>query len=268
VVIWLLVGWSPISRADTSADKKRATTLLQEGAKLLDKKEFAAALERFTDAYRLVASAKIQFNIGLAQEGLNRPAEAIRAYRIYTAEATSDLAARRADARIRIDALRPHVTLVQISADVPDATVSIDGVEEGHAPLAQPAVVNPGLHLVAVQSPAGGAPWTRTIRGEPGAKLDVVAVLAAPPPLPVPPLPPALAGAAERASDQAGQPTLLAASPNGASADQPPPIYKRAWFWGVVAGVVAAGVVGVVLATRGGSTTYPCDFQPTCLGSK
>jgi len=36
---------------------------------------------------------------------------------------------------------------------------------------------------------------------------------------------------------------------------------------GVVAGVVAAGTVGVVLATRGGgSTGYPCDFQTTCLG--
>src|SRR5260370_21523740 len=159
-VVGGLLGSSSRALADTSADKKRATALLQEGAKLLDRKDFAAALERFTEAYGLVASAKIQFNIGLAQEALDHPAEAIRAYRIYIDEATTDLAARRTDARVRIDALRPHVTQVQVNADVPGATVLIDGVEAGHAPLPRPAGVHPGVHPAALPSPARGAPRT------------------------------------------------------------------------------------------------------------
>ncbi len=259
----------PLSaRADTSADKKRATALLQEGARLLDRQEFSAALEKFTDAYRLVASAKIQFNIGLAQEGLDHPAEAIRAYRIYIDEATSDSPARRADARVRIDALRPHVTQVQVTSELPGAIVLIDGIEEGRTPLSRPAVVNPGSHQVVVQSPSGlGPPWTSTIRGEPGARLELQARLQAPitaPPLVTPPPPPL-----NRTPEPlAIEPTpLLTTTPSGeAPTESSRPIYRRAWFWGVVAGVVVAGTVGVVLATRSKSTTYPCDFQPTCLG--
>ncbi|HXI57534.1 MAG TPA: PEGA domain-containing protein, partial [Polyangia bacterium] len=258
---------SPLaSRADTTADKKRATALLLEGAKLLDKKEFSAALERFTDAYRLVASAKIQFNIGLTQEGLDRPAEAIRAYRIYIDEATSDSPVRRADARVRIDALRPHVTQVQITSDVPGALVLIDGVEEGRTPLSRPAVVNPGPHQVVVQSPSGvGPPWTRAVRGEAGAKLELQATLQAPITPPVLAPPPPLTRTPEPVVTESTP--LLTNNTSGEPPTEPSrPVYKRAWFWGVVAGVVVAGAVGAVLATRSGSTTYPCNFQSTCLG--
>ncbi|HXI55924.1 MAG TPA: PEGA domain-containing protein [Polyangia bacterium] len=271
-LILFLGGAGAAGAADTTAAKKRATALLQEGARLLDDKDFSAALQKFVDAYRLVASAKIQFNIGLAQEGLDRPAEAIHAYRIYIEEATADSASRRADARVRIDALRPHVTQLSIISTVPGAVVLIDGVEEGRTPMSRPLVVNPGPHQVVVQfQSAGEPPWTQVIRGEPGAKVELQVSKPSPPPTSTTPpqqTPPMLVG---KAPDPAASPeptVLLLTTP--AAADPPvaeTPFYKRAWFWGVVAGVVAAGTVGVVLATRGGgSTGYPCDFQTTCLG--
>jgi hypothetical protein len=186
-----LGGAGAAGAADTTAAKKKATALLQEGARLLDDKDFSAALQKFVDAYRLVASAKIQFNIGLAQEGLDRPAEAIHAYRIYIEEATADSASRRADARVRIDALRPHVTQLHIISTVPGAVVLIDGVEEGRTPMSGPLVVNPGPHQVVVQfQSAGEPPWIQVIRGEPGAKveLQVSKPMLAPPPQQTPPL--------------------------------------------------------------------------------
>jgi hypothetical protein len=268
-LILSLGGAGAAGAADTTAAKKKATALLQEGAKLLDDKDFSAALQKFVDAYRLVASAKIQFNIGLAQEGLDRPAEAIHAYRIYIEEATADSASRRADARVRIDALRPHVTQLQIISTVPGAVVLIDGVEEGRTPMARPLVVNPGPHQVVVQFPsAGEPPWTQVIRGEPGAKVELqvstpTALATAPLPLP----PPLLASKTPDPAASSEPTVLLITKPAAETPVVETPFYKRAWFWGVVAGVVVAGTVGVVLATRGsGSTSYPCDFQTTCLG--
>ncbi|MEA2700944.1 MAG: hypothetical protein QOI66_5215 [Myxococcales bacterium] len=271
-LILSLGGAGAAAAADTTAAKKKATALLQEGAKLLDDKDFSAALQKFVDAYRLVASAKIQFNIGLAQEGLDRPAEAIHAYRIYIEEATADSASRRADARVRIDALRPHVTQLHIISTVPGAVVLIDGVEEGRTPMARPLVVNPGPHQVVVQfQSAGEPPWTQVIHGEPGAKveLQVSTPATTPPTATLPQQTPTQLLASKTADPAASsEPTvLLVTTPAAETPVVETPFYKRAWFWGVVAGVVAAGTVGVVLATRGGgSTSYPCDFQTTCLG--
>jgi hypothetical protein len=51
------------------------------------------------------------------------------------------------------------------------------------------------------------------------------------------------------------------------ASDEPTPVYKRVWFWGVVGAVVAAGVVGGVLLTRDKGTKFSCDFTPNCLNA-
>lgn len=263
----LVVGpWAVVPReasAETAAERRRATTLLQEGAKLLDSKDFAAALGKFSEAYALVPSPKIQFNIGLAQEGLDRPAEATRAYQLYLQGATSDTASRRADAQGRIKTLRPRVTHLQITTDVAGATVTVDGGDEGRTPLAQPLVVTPGPHHVVVQGP-GGATWTRAIRGEAGTTLDLqpnlqTVALAPPPTTTTPPVapPPPLPEAQEPASEE---PPLVTARPTGPAEDEGTPVYKKVWFWGVVVGVAAAATVsGVLLFGRG--TDFPCPMM-------
>src|SRR3954471_24108560 len=119
-------------------DKGAAIALLKEGARLLNEKEFAAALQKFRDAYRLVPSPKIQYNIGLAAEGLDRPAEAIRAYRSFLEATKPETDKHEGQARARIDALRARVTFLEVTADVAGATVMVDGVEEGQTPFAQP----------------------------------------------------------------------------------------------------------------------------------
>ena len=68
---------------------------------------------------------------------------------------------------------------------------------------------------------------------------------AAPPPTLAPPL-------ADTAPALVGPPTVTA---SGTTSDDGGPFYTRVWFWGVVAGVVAAGVVTAVLVSRDSGPT-------------
>jgi len=72
---------------------------------------------------------------------------------------------------------------------------------------------------------------------------------AAPPPAPVPA---AVAPPAESTPALVGPPTVTA---SGTSSDDGGAFYTRGWFWGVVAGVVAAGVVTAVLVSRDSGPT-------------
>jgi hypothetical protein len=51
----------------------------------------------------------------------------------------------------------------------------------------------------------------------------------------------------------------LAAQPSPPPSESPSPFYKRAWFWGVVAGVVVVGVVSTLAATGTFSKSDPCS---------
>ncbi len=74
---------------------------------------------------------------------------------------------------------------------------------------------------------------------------------ASPPTAPPPPAapPPAAPPPEEGAPALVGPPTVTA---SGTTNDDGGPFYTRVWFWGVVAGVVAAGVITGVLVSRDG----------------
>jgi tetratricopeptide (TPR) repeat protein len=74
---------------------------------------------------------------------------------------------------------------------------------------------------------------------------------AAPPP---PAAPPPAAPPAETSPALVGPPTVTA---SGTRDEDGGPFYTRVWFWSVVAGVVAAGVVTAFLLTRGGDERTP-----------
>jgi hypothetical protein len=87
-------------------------------------------------------------------------------------------------------------------------------------------------------------------------KQDAAAARPAPQPLPVtPPVPP----------EAQPQPAVYVQQP--APAPEPTPVYKRGWFWGVVAGVVVAGTVAGLAA--GGvfspKSNNSCPAGRTCL---
>lgn len=63
---------------------------------------------------------------------------------------------------------------------------------------------------------------------------------------------------------QANQPSAVIVSTSLPQKEQPRPVYKRGWFWGVIGGVVVvAVVVGVTVGVTSSGTTYPQLPNPT-----
>lgn len=83
------------------------------------------------------------------------------------------------------------------------------------------------------------------------------AAAAAPPVAPVQPLP----VAAPPVAPVAPQPMVMVQQPAPAPVSSPTPFYKKAWFWGVVGGVVVAATVGGLWA--GGVFSKSTNHCPT-----
>src|SRR5207248_1678866 len=122
--------------------------LLVEGSNLLNSGEYAEALDRFEKAYQLVQSPKIYYNYGLAYEGLDRPAEAMRSFESFLAEAGDAPATNVANARQHLSKLSRKVTVVQLEGDVAGAEVSVDGRAFKSASR---ILVDPGMHQITVE---------------------------------------------------------------------------------------------------------------------
>ena len=60
--------------------KARAQGLLSEGTAAYGRGDYAAALDKFTAAYKIFPSPKLWFNIGQANRDLGRPVEAVEAF--------------------------------------------------------------------------------------------------------------------------------------------------------------------------------------------
>lgn len=246
------------------ATRSRASALLKEGAKLLDRKEFSAALSKFQAAYALVPSPKILFNVGLAEQGRDRPAAAHRAFAQYLQEATTDAAERRTEALQHLDVLAGQVLTVTVQTPETDATITLDGEDQGTTPLRHPLVVEPGSHAALIRN-ATGLTWSQNIRGAAGATLTLrptfvapVATFAPPPVSPPPVRLPAVASAA---------PTPRTPDPMGVSTPTPLPpndsLFRHPWFWIGAGAVIAGGITAAVLLSRGGGGT--CTDCPGTL---
>lgn len=244
------------ARAQTAREKVRATALLKDGARLMEQKEYAAALQKYEEAYATVASAKIQFNLGLANEGLGRPARALRAFEAYLAGAVADARERRADATTHVNALRSRVGWLSITADAVGATVRVDGEQAGVTPLDGPVAVDPGHHQVVVEKP-DAPPFARTIDAVAGERLEVAATLASAPPREV-----ASAPAPDLAPSNPSPDAMVTATET--EIDRSPPVYRKGWFWGLVGAAVVGGVVTAVLLTRQGSSFNSLCATPDC----
>jgi hypothetical protein len=248
-----LVG--PAHAADEAA-RAAAKAKLEAGARLLDGGDYAQALERFEEAYRLVPSPKIFFNIGLAEVGLARNPDALRAFERFVAEAHDAAPSNLADARAQIDALLPKVAIVDVKCAEAGREIQIDGRSQGVTPLGAPIYLDPGRHQLVARGAAGTTPVLQDFGARAGNR-EVVTVLlpvvagpaAAPPPASATPL----AGAPAPAA------SVRAESPDAGGEARP--LYRSPWLWAAVGAALVAGVVTVLVLRA--SPSYP---DPT-LGS-
>ncbi|HEY4185492.1 MAG TPA: hypothetical protein VGP07_10505 [Polyangia bacterium] len=242
---------SRMARAEDGSSKVAAKARLEKGADLLVSHAYTGALTEFEDAYRLFPSPKIFFDIGLANVGLNRNPDALRAFQRFLVETPDASPETTARAKAQIQALLPLVAIVDIVCRTAGLEILVDNRSVGRSPLGAPVYLAPGSHGLVARASEGASPITTTFTVTGGARITVSVPIAASaatsPPAPLPVI----------ATAPPSAPTTLVDT-RGASepAASERPLYRRPWFWAAGGGVVAAVTVTLLL-TAGHSTSDP-----------
>jgi tetratricopeptide (TPR) repeat protein len=176
IVVALIVASALLGRpADVWAQqtpREKARAKLIEGARLLQKGSFQAALARFEAARAIFPSAKIYYNIALAYRALEKPAQAVTALNRLLrdpGDATPELLG---EARAMVQQLSSRITWVSVVSDVDATDLSLDGVpvEKTHGPTR--LAVDPGAHELTIRSRTLGS-RTRTFMAVAGESLEL-----------------------------------------------------------------------------------------------
>jgi hypothetical protein len=235
------------ARAQSEGDKKQAQALQVDGVALMKKGDNKGALEKFDQAFRLVASPKILFNRGKAHRALGEDLEALSDFERFLDEAPYAPKESRDEAKRAIDALRPKLAYLEFQVEDVGSAITVDGKDVGTAPLARPLVVSPGTHKVKVAK-SGMNDDVRAVSPIAGQKLRVVVKLVPVPEPTPPPTQPAVVATPKPepvAADSAG---------GGATVTPPEPLHRPkdepSHPWQTTAAWVSGGV-GVVLLGGG-----------------
>jgi hypothetical protein len=181
-------SWASAADAQTQASPDDAgKAAYQQGLKLFDAGDYAAAADAFMSAYSASPDARHLWNLALAEYRAHRVLRALADLRKYASDdERTPTNARRA--RELIAELETKVARIEVTTDE-GADVSIDGRSVGLAPLREPVDVDPDApHTVVVHREQRAA---RRELPAPGAgTLKVTLALPAPPisePVPSPP---------------------------------------------------------------------------------
>jgi hypothetical protein len=161
---------SPAS-ADPSA-REKASAILAEGAKLYERRDFAAALAHFQSAYALFPNPKIYFDFALAYAGMGKPAQALIALERFLAEARDASPAHTREAREQVKRLSKKVAFVTVKGGADGAEAFLDGTLIGKTPLPARLPVDVGRHAVVMRGSTLGS-WSRTFTVVAGQSLEL-----------------------------------------------------------------------------------------------
>lgn len=218
------------ARASAEDDgKQRAKRLVDAGNEHFRAQRFAEALGLYEEAHAAYPSPKILLNLAEAHRNLDAAAPAVQAYERFLRESGTADPDLLANVRMRLAALEPQVSRLELTCEVRGARVEIDGREAGILPL-EAQVLAPGLHRVTAEL-VGYAPFAAEVETAAGAKTRLEVRLT---PLAAAPTRVAVRSAPE---DDAG-------------------LVGRWWFWAAIAAAAAGVVVGSALLARGD------DFVP------
>jgi len=151
-----LHGHGAVGAAATPVDsavKADARERFDRGLSLFEKGENAAALAEFKRAFELIPNPIVLYNMGLVYAAMSRPVDAVDALDRFFA-AAGDKASpeqKRQGGKVRAEQASRIARLVVVTNR--PSTVEIDGVEAGHAPMAQPLAVPSGAHTITAIAP-------------------------------------------------------------------------------------------------------------------
>jgi len=160
VVLLLLVLWPSLAAAQSEDAKDEARARFVRGVERMEAKDYAGAANEFERAYEHASYAVILFNLGVAYAKLDLPVKAVDALERVVAEPGTLSSQRVAQAKETIAAQRKRIGQLEVKVDVPGATVRVDGVDVGRAPLT--VSVRSGLHFVEAVE-VGYAPSRREV---------------------------------------------------------------------------------------------------------
>jgi hypothetical protein len=150
--------------------------------------DYKGALVEFQRAYELSHNPRVLFNLGVTEKFLTHYARAVEAWDRELREGGTQLTtSERQDVTNAIAIVKPFVTTVEVTANEPDATLSIDDLVVGKTPFAGPVRIDVGKHTLKLSKPdyvdssqtvdivaGGAAPVTFNL--EPVNKTALVAV--------------------------------------------------------------------------------------------
>ena len=147
VLAALLVSGSAFAETKEEIEIRNAQTRFEEGLSLADQGQHEEARVKFVQAYAVLKSTKVLYNLAIAEKKTSHPVECIQHFRVFLKDPTitPDLRAR---AEQIIAELSKTTSRVEIAA-TPGADVRIDGVTVGRAPFTEPVDVAVGHHSVS-----------------------------------------------------------------------------------------------------------------------
>ncbi|MFN7147576.1 MAG: tetratricopeptide repeat protein [Myxococcota bacterium] len=161
------------AHAQVDPKKGSARELTVEGYALLDKKDYAAAVDRFERAEALFHAPTILLGLARAYVGLGKLASAHEMYNRVAHETVAPDASEAFvnavnDAKRELAALAPRVPGLLITIKGPsDPKVTVDGVDVPRAALGVKWPVDPGQHVVKVTA-AGFLPREASVTAAEG----------------------------------------------------------------------------------------------------
>lgn len=154
------------------AQEDDARALFRRGAEAYADERYPEALEAFEASYRAREVPVVLFNLAQTLRALDRPAEAIEAYRRYLRTDAELDEQRRAAVDAVIAELAPRVSFVRLEVFPDGAEVRVDGRVLGSAPFDDRVAIDPGERRFEANAD-GHVAAARTVTLEVGERATV-----------------------------------------------------------------------------------------------
>jgi len=118
---------------------------------LADSRDFKGALVELQHAYELSRNPRVLYNVGALEKLLTHYARAVDAWERELREGAGQLSpGEMQEARSAIAIVQAFVTTIDVTANEPDATLSIDDYAVGKTPFAAPVKIDVGKHTLTL----------------------------------------------------------------------------------------------------------------------
>ncbi|MCS6899347.1 MAG: hypothetical protein RMJ98_06680 [Myxococcales bacterium] len=148
VLPWLSPVLPAVVLAQDDATTVEARKRFLEGVKFFDEKKYDLARVAFFQAYTLKKHPDVLLNLAQAELLGGRYLEAAQHFKEFLRDTANDKNPKRPDAAKGLEEARLHLGRIQITVDLPDADVYLNGTKVGTSPMADALEVLPGKHSI------------------------------------------------------------------------------------------------------------------------